>query len=332
MEDEVFEVGQEEGGASSNSPPISWGLDLIDGKSDGEYQRPCNLTGNGVDVYIVDSGIRYSHNSFGDRAVYPGCDILDEMNGESRRGADCNGGHGTPVAGIVGGTRHGVAPGATLFPIRVLNCGRNGTLTNIVRGLECMMEHHAGRNGRPAVVNLSLFGRKSKLMKRVVDKIIEGGVTVVALSGNIEPQQNKAAWLTREACRVSPGSIHGVITVAASKMYDFSSHAYEYTKVGTCVDLFAPGHEVLTAFSVPLCNNCEVTLSGSSFAAPHVTGAIALLLEKCPNLPPWRIKHLLLTKMAVANYLNMNTIRRRYRSVTPNLFLQLNSRMCDIQC
>ena len=276
--------------------------------NDGKYQRPCNLTGNCVDVYIVDSGIRYSHESFGDRAVYPGCDILDEMNNEAQRGADCNGGHGTPVSGIVGGVRHGVAPGATLFPIRVLNCARNGTLTAIVRGLECMMEHYATRSGRPAVVNLSLFGRKSKLMKRAVDKIIEGGISVVALSGNIESNQNSAVWLTRDACRVSPGSIHGVITVAASKLHSFASHAYEYTKVGTCVDIFAPGHQVLTAFSAPFCDNCEAVQSGSSFAAPHVTGAIALLLEKCPSLPPWRVKHLLLTKMAAANYLNMNTI------------------------
>ena len=313
-------------------PPISWGLDIIDGNSDGVYQRPCNLTGNGVDVYIVDSGIRYSHETFGGRAEYPGCDILDEINNESQRGADCSGGHGTPVSSIVGGARHGVAPGVTLLPIRVLNCAHNGTVTAIVRGLECMMEHHATRNGRPAVVNLSLFGRKSKLMKRAVDKVIEGGVSVVALSGNIESYRNSAMWLTRDACRVSPSSIHGVITVAASKLYNFASHAYEYTKAGTCVDIFAPGSEVLTAFSVPLCDSCELAQSGSSFAAPHVTGAIALLLEKCPSLPPWRVKHLLLTKMAVANSLNMNSIRRRYRTTTPNLFLQLNSRMCDIEC
>ena len=330
-EDEVFEGGQIEG-TSTNSQPISWGLDLIDGNSDGRYQRPCNLTGNGVDVYIVDSGIRYSHETFGGRVVYPGCDIQDEMNNESQRGADCSGGHGTPVASIAGGARHGVAPGVTLFPIRVLNCGHNGSLTAIVRGLECMLEHHATRNGRPAIVNLSLFGRKNKLMKRAVDKIIEGGVSVVALSGNIEQVRNTAMWLTRDACRVSPGSIRGVITVAATKLQGFSSHAYEYTKVGTCVDVFAPGRNVKAAFSAPSCDECEFPMSGSSFAAPHVTGAIALLLEKCPNLPPWRVKHLLLTKMAVANYLNMKSIRRRYRSTTPNLFLQLNSRMCDIEC
>ena len=285
-----------------------------------------------MDVYVIDTGIRYSHESFGGRVAYPGCDIIDDIYNQAQRGADCGAGHGTSVAGIIGGTRYGVAPGTTLFPIRVLKCDRNGTLTSLVRGLECMMEHHATRGGRPAVINLSLFGRKSKLMKRAVDQIIEGGVSVVALSGNINYDRHSATWLTKDSCRVSPGSIHGVITVAASKTDAIGCHAYEYTKAGTCVDVFAPGHEVTTAINVPFCNNCEASLSGSSFAAPHVTGAIALLLEKCPNLPPWRVKHLLLTKMTVANYLNMNTIRRRYRNITPNLFLQLNSRMCDIEC
>ena len=256
---------------------------------------------------------------------------MDEINNESQQGADCSG-HGTAVAGLIGGAMYGVAPGATLFPIRVLNCGHNGTLSAIVRGLECMIEHHATRTGRPAVVNMSVFGRKSKLIKRAIDEIIESGVNVVALSGNIEYDRPSAIWHVRDACKVSPGSVHGVITVAGSKFDNLVSHAYQYTKMGACVDLLAPGYKVVTALNVAFCDNCAGALSGSSFAAPHVTGAIALLLEKCPNIPPWRVRHLLLTKMTAVNSLNMNTIRRRHKSTTPNLHLHLNSRMCDIQC
>lgn len=330
-EDEVFEAGEGESNFRSVRaiPSVPWGLDKLDSDfSDGLYHPPCNLTGTGVDVYVLDSGIEYTNAYFEGRALYPGCDVVDEVEGERRQGADCSG-HGTSVATVIGGSHLGVARNVSLFSMRVLSCNKSGSSTNVMKGLECMIEHHSQRDGRPAVVNLSLFGRKSKLLKRAIDKVMGFGVTVVASSGNVG--QGTSTSRVRDACRVSPGSIHGVITVAGSTRDNL---AYDVTKMGSCVDILAPGKDIFTA-TIGLgnfCPYCSTVLSGSSFAAPHVTGAIALLLEKCPNLTPWRVKHILLTRMTKANLLNMNVIHRRYRGVTPNLSLRLDSSICSMEC
>ena len=309
----------------------SWGLDVLDSPliHDYVYQPPCGLTGSGVDVYILDSGVSYANPEFEGRVQYPGCDIIDETSGEQRRGDDCNG-HGTGVAGVIGGARYGVAPGSTLFSIRTLNCNNSGSVLFVTAGLECMLEHHSQR-GRPAVVNLSLFGRKSKLIKRAIDRVIDSSISVVTLGGNYNEHSPFSSWKGRDSCKVSPSSIHGVITVSGSTM---RNKAYEYTKMGKCVDLLAPGESVVTTSTIAgICNGyCARTISGGSIAAPHVTGAIALLLEKCPNLPPWRVRHLLISKMTIANILDMTTIRRKYRGTTPNLLLHLGPAMCDIEC
>lgn len=312
---------------------ISWGLDVLDNsyEQDQLYHPPCNLTGRGVDVYVLDTGIQYSHAQFEGRALFPGCDIVDNSTDERNEGEDCHG-HGTAIAALVGGRTFGVAPDTTIFSIRVLHCNRTALASFVVKGLECMLDHHSGsRKGRPAVVNLSLFGQKSKMLKRAVDKVIESSLSVVALSGNVETYKDARPELqVKDSCRVTPSSIHGVITVAGSTRLN---EAYDLTKMGICVDLFAPGKDIVTAFNAgPFCPNCRITLSGSSFAAPHVTGAVALLLEKCPSLPPWRVKQLLLSEMTAANVLSMSTLRRRYRRVTPNLLLQLTNKMCHIQC
>ena len=327
-EDEVFEAGESNfRSIRATSRSVPWGLDKLDSDfSDGLYSAPCNLTGNGVDVYVLDSGIEYTNAYFEGRALYPGCDVVDEVEGERRQGADCNG-HGTSVATVIGGNHLGVARGVS---IRVLSCNRSGSSTNVMEGLECMIEHHSQRDGRPAIVNLSLFGRKSKLLERAIDKVIQFGLTVVASSGNVG-QETSATSRVRDACKVSPGSIHGVITVAGSTRDNL---AYDGTKMGSCVDLFAPGKDIVTA-TIGLgnfCPYCSTSLSGSSFAAPHVTGAIALLLEKCPNLTPWRVKHILLSRMTRSNLLNMNTVHRRYRGTTPNLSLRLDSSICSMEC
>ena len=313
---------------------VSWGLDALDSPRtlDGLYQPPCGLTGNGVDVYVLDTGLVFDNSEFEGRAQYPGCDIIDELHGDQQRGRDCNG-HGTGIGALIGGANFGVAPRATIFSIRVLNCNRSGSSVTVAKGLECMLEHHSRRGGRSAVVNLSLFGRKSKLMKRAIDLVMDNGISVVTLSGNFNQYSSYSYWRIRDSCKVAPGSVHGVITVAGSTK---QNQAYEYTKMGRCVDLFAPGKAITTTSTIyGICSTsgyCSVSLNGGSVAAPHVTGAIALLLEKCPGIPPWRVKHLLLSKMTVANRLDMTMLRQKDRITTPNLFLHLGPAMCDIQC
>ena len=300
----------------------TWGVDRLDQDTpiiNHRYTPPCNLTGAGVDVYVLDSGIKYSHSTFGGRALYPGCDPIDQIENTNRSGADCVG-HGTHVAGIVGGDIVGVAPGATIFSVRVLSCDNTGTFNNIVRGAECVLSKVRER-GRPSIVNLSLHGsRKSLAMKRAMDNLMRNGITVVTIAGN-NPHKPK------DACRVSPGSIRGLITVSASTLADA---AYYQSNAGVCVDLYAPGVSIKSA-SIS-CDNCLTNKTGSSMAAPHVVGALALLFEQCPNLSPWRARHILLSQMVQSNKLDFTSLPNKFKPITPNLLLHTSSLNCTIQC
>lgn len=299
-----------------------WGVDRLDQTDTGydfQYTPPCNLTGNGVDVYLLDSGILYSHTEFSGRAVYPGCDPIDQLFGDTpRNGSDCTG-HGTHVAGTIAGENSGVAPGATVFSIRVLACNNLGTFNTMILGIECVLKKYMERR-RPAVVNLSIQGAKNLAVKAAIDSMMKKGITVVSISGNNELRP-------KDSCKVSPGSIHGVITVSASTSRD---KAFSLANAGVCVDLYAPGMDITSATHV--CDICSATRRGTSMAAPHVTGAIALLLEKCPNISPWRVRHLLLSQMVQSNVLDFKTIPNRFVSTTPNLLLHTSSLQCDIEC
>ena len=303
----------------------SWGLDRIDQVSpqiDSIYSPPCGLTGEGVDVYVMDSGISYSHSEFGGRAQYPGCDPIDLMQGDGRNysGGDCTG-HGTNIAGIVGASRYGVAPGTNIFSVRILNCNHIGTTNTVVQGIECIMNHTKTRN-RSAIVNMSIYGEKDRVIKRAIERLLRRGITVVTIAGNT-PENRKP----KDACKLSPAAIKGVITVSGSTILD---QAFERTNAGACVDIFAPGKDVFSTSYA--CTICRDRRSGSSMAAPHVTGAVALLLEKCPRLPPWKVKHLLLSQMTVVDSLDMSAISGSLQPVTPNLLLNLSPAMCSLQC
>lgn len=310
----------------------SWGLDSLDGTpGDGRLSLPCNLTGVGVDVYVVDTGVRYSHAEFaGGRARYPGCDpvdALEEGGEEAQLGADCTN-HGTHIAGTIGGARSGVAPGVDLYSVRVVNCRGVGSAATILHGLECVLNRTraraaAGRPG-PSIVNLSIFGEKIRAVKRAVERLLRAGVAVVGIAGNAARDSPRRP---RNACRLAPAAIPGVLAASASSR---AGAAYERSNAGTCVDIYAPGEAVRSASAE--CDDCYGARSGSSMAAPHVAGAAALLLERCPAMPPWRVRHAILSRLARLDALDMSRVPRRLRRATPNLSLHLSEELCTMEC
>ena len=254
-----------------------WGLDRIDQRYlalDGNYGY--HVTGYGVNVYVADSGIRFSHAEFGGRAV-PGTDVI--MDGWN--GSDCHG-HGTSIAGVIGGATYGVAKQATLHSVRVLGCTGSGNTSAFVAGIDWIRQNHA----KPAVVNASLvFTGISAAADEAVQSLLDAGVLLVAAAGN-----NNI-----DACSVSPGWKAAVLTVAAT---DASDVRYGASNWGACVDVFAPGVSIFSAGNGG--DYATSTRSGTSLAAAHVTGAVARFLQSRPGAKP-ADAHVFVENNATAN-------------------------------
>jgi subtilisin family serine protease len=270
-EDNIVEFVEEDSVVMAGSDPrrvfYAWGLDRLDQVSnrlDTMYTAPCNLTGDGVDVYVMDTGIHFSHEQFEGRALHAGCDPADvesrnmqqfrqlqlRTSPENMSGWDCVG-HGSHVAGIAGGKDYGVAPGINMFSVRVLNCNLTGSWNAIVEGLDCVLEQ-TQRRKKPTIVNMSLYGEKTRAVKRAIEELLRHNITVVTIAGNNQRRP-------RDSCRVTPGSVRGAITVAASTRQD---RAWSMSNAGLCVDIFAPGEEILSANND--CNTCFEFKSGTS--------------------------------------------------------------------
>ena len=251
----------------SNAP---WGLDRSDARSglDGSYTY--NLTGAGVTAYVLDTGIRTAHTDFGGRAS-AGYDAI----GDGQNGQDCDG-HGTHVAGTVGGSTYGMAKGVSLVAVRVLDCSGSGSTAGVIAGVDWVTANAK----KPAVANMSLGGGASSSLDDAVRRSINSGVSYAIAAGNGD-------FLGRQvdACTQSPARVSEAITISAT---DNADRKASWANFGNCVDFFAPGVSITSAWYTS--NTATTTISGTSMAAPHVAGAAALYLESNASASPQAVR------------------------------------------
>ncbi|MEV6345317.1 S8 family peptidase [Actinoplanes sp. NPDC051851] len=263
-QNQVISIGATQSGAT-------WGIDRIDQAAlplSGTYTYPS--TASGVHAYIIDTGILTTHTDFGGRAV-SGYDFVD---GDSNA-TDCNG-HGTHVAGTVGGTTYGVAKAVQLVAVRVLNCSGSGTTAGVVNGINWVTSNAI----KPAVANMSLGGSASTTLDTAVSNSIAAGITYGIAAGNS----------SANACNYSPARVTTAITVGATTSADARA---SYSNYGSCLDIFAPGTSITSDwYSSTSATN---TISGTSMATPHVVGAAALVLQANPSYTPAQVASYLTT-------------------------------------
>ncbi|MFI9628132.1 S8 family peptidase [Streptomyces sp. NPDC052042] len=247
------------------SPP-SWGLDRIDQKSlplNQSYTYP-DKAGEGVTAYVIDTGVRISHNDFGGRASY-GYDAIDNDNT-----AQDGHGHGTHVAATVAGSSYGVAKKAKVVGVRVLDNNGSGTTAQVVAGIDWVTANAV----KPAVANMSLGGGADSVLDAAVRRSIASGVTYAVAAGNE----------STDASTRSPARVAEAITVGSTTNTDARS---SFSNYGSALDIFAPGSSITSAWNTS--DSATNTISGTSMATPHVAGAAALYLADHPSDSPAQV-------------------------------------------
>jgi serine protease len=250
---------------NANQPNAIWGLDRIDQQSlplDSNYYY--DFDGSGVTAYVIDTGVRISHNEFGNRASH-GYDFIDN----DADATDCNG-HGTHVAGTIGGSAYGVAKNVNIVGVRVLGCNGSGSNSGVIAGINWVKNNASG----PSVANMSLGGGASQATDDAVNNAVAAGVSFIVAAGNDN----------RNACNYSPARAANAITVGSTTSNDSRS---SFSNYGNCLDIYAPGSSIKSAWYNS--NTATNTISGTSMAAPHVAGAVALFLDETPSLSPSQI-------------------------------------------
>ncbi|HEU0302398.1 MAG TPA: S8 family peptidase [Longimicrobium sp.] len=253
--------------ASVTQTGATWGIDRID-----QPNLPLSTTftylntGAGVRAYVIDTGILLTHSQFAGR-VSTGYDAVTAGGNAN----DCNG-HGTHVAGTVGGTVHGVAKAVSLVAVRVLACNGSGSTAGVIAGVDWVANNHV----KPAVANMSLGGGASTTLDNAVKNAVAKGVTFAVAAGN-----GNFLGIAQNACNYSPARVPEAITVGATTSTDAKA---SYSNYGTCVDIFAPGSSITSAWYTG--TTATNTISGTSMASPHVAGVAALYLQSNPTASP----------------------------------------------
>ena len=260
---------EEDGIVSINATQTTatWGIDRVD-----QRDLPLNQTYNydttasGVHAYVIDTGLLGTHSQFSNR-VGNGWGAISDGRGTT----DCNG-HGTHVAGTLGGSTYGVAKGVTIHPVRVLGCDGTGSFSGIIDGMDWVASNHT----KPAVANMSLGGGATQSVDDAVTRLHNAGVTVVVAAGN-----NNAS-----ACNYSPARAAAAITVGSTTNTDARS---SFSNYGSCLDIYGPGSNILSAWYTS--TTATNTISGTSMASPHVAGVAALYLASNPNATPTQVRN-----------------------------------------
>lgn len=271
---------------SETQSPATWGIDRIDQRDlplNNSYTF--NQSGAGVTAYILDTGVRLAHSEFSGRAVSGYTAIAD-----GRGVDDCNG-HGTHVAGTVGGETYGVAQDVRLVAVRVLDCNGSGSNSGVIAGVDWVTQNHAA--GAPAVANMSLGGGVSSALDTAVSNSIADGVTYALAAGND---------YGANACNSSPSRVAAGLTIGSTTSTDARS---DFSNIGSCLDMFAPGSNITSAWISS--NTSTNTISGTSMATPHVAGAAALYLQSNPSATPATVNNTLISAATPNKVTNAGT-------------------------